>query len=294
MIACSPVFAKPVSSLAAEYYYQLQDYTQALPLWNQVLEKDPDNTAAISRVAELTLWAQGRAGLPDFFQSVLSKSKLSKESRALLKAKYFDLQSLFLNEAAQNFFLQAKHRLDRGDLSGALESLSRAASGDKGQFLILRQKALVEKRLGNWDAFAQTLRLAHRSYPYDPATVLDLAESQLYSKQYDALLEMLTQAEGLPGVTLSTLQLVALVDSGESTSALPLLRGFVAQRALSAVPPVVFFVLAEACRLNGAPLTESRRWYRRFQESVPPSETLAAWDPYRLQERLEEARKYLP
>jgi tetratricopeptide (TPR) repeat protein len=281
--------AKPAVWIAADHYFKQQDYRQAFPLWQRVLKEDPENPIAVAHVAELTLWFQGRSGVPDLFLGVLEKSKLSRPQQNQLKQKYWDLQTGFLSDAAQNLYWQAKHRIARGDLPGALRALEGASDKEPGQFLILRQKAGVERRLGAVDAYFQTLRQVFRSYPYDPATRLDWVEALLYQKQYAALLQAL-EREGPLTPSYEALRLIALVDSGDWSSALHPLRTL--SKTSSKLSPVLYYALADAIRQTGNS-AECRRWYEKFLSKVVVPEGEAVWEPYRIAERVAEARRYL-
>lgn len=191
--------AKPGNPLvsAAEFYYQQNDYPRALAHWEKVLEAEPYNVNAICRVAELGLWIEGRGQVADRFLTVLEKTplRLPRESRTFLKNKFLELQTRFRSDQAQNLYLQAKHRRQRGDLRGALDLLERASQQDRGQFEVLRERARVERQMGSTDQAHETLRLAMRSYPYDPATVTMLADTLLQQKDYKGAVELFDTTE---------------------------------------------------------------------------------------------------
>ncbi len=285
------LFAKenPSTVSTAEYYYRQGDYRQAYPLWVNVLERSPENLNAFIRVAELMLWQEGRAKIPDRFRLRLESPGLNREERQLLKAKFWQIQIAFLTDAAQNLYFQGKHRLERGDFAGALENLQRASEADKGQFLILRDRAHVEFQLGQWGPYYETLKLAQRSYPYDPQVRYLLAEAHLLNRDTTSTLELLKSSDPVIDPKEKTLLAVALSDSGARTQALPVLRGL-ATSLREKVSPVIFYLLGDVLFANTATRSEGRRYLEKFvaAQSIP-----APWDPFHLSERLSEAKRLL-
>lgn len=292
MLIAGSVFAKSVPPIAAaEYYYRQDDYSQSLKLWRQVIDVEPDNLLAIVRVAELSLWTEGRSALPEQFGPLLGDParRFSRETRTLLKRRYWELQNSFLTDQAQNFYLQGKHRLDRGDGAGALGLLNQAANADRGQFAILRLKADTEKSLGYWNLYYQSLRAAVRSYPYDGKTLADFAEAHFYFKNYNETIEILKSWDGPMESDLKALYGMALNEVGNYAAAAGLLKGLVA-KGKTDPPPVVYFALGMS--LVGTPGSEAegRRWLLRFVETAAEP---TGWDPYRITERLVEVRRLL-
>ncbi len=294
LLFCAPGFSKTASQAAAEYYYRLQDYTQALPLWTEVLQSDSRNLLAISRVAELRLWSQGRSGISEFFAKVLEPGHLSKDARSFVKAKYRELQSVFLLDASQNLYLQAKQRAVVSDLAGALEHVGRAEASEPGQLLVLEYKAELQRQLGSWDAYLASLRQVHTSFPFDPANISSLAEAQFYHSEFSEVGNTLAQLDEPLNLAQQCLRLAASVEEGKGSEILGSLRSIALDRRLGdKVPPILFYSLALAHQQEDQTNSvEVKRWYRRFVESAQTgSET--KWDPYRLKERTVAATKYL-
>ncbi len=284
------------SATAAEFYYRQHDFRQALALWQDVLLRDPDNYNARVRVAELSLWTEGHGTLAERMRPALdAKSKLSPDARALLKRKFWELQTVFLTDQAQNLYYQGKHRAERGDARGAWDFLNQAAVLDRGQFLILRERARMEKALGEFDQFYETLRQAAKSYPYDSSNTTDLAEAHLRAKSPTAALETLRGLETPLNASQTILYAVALADSGAGASVLPTLRSLAVSRAGKPSPqPVVYYALAQVLALTPGNEVESKKWLERFIQALPTdTPPAAAWDPFHLPERLADARRSL-
>jgi tetratricopeptide (TPR) repeat protein len=284
------------SATAAEFYYRQYDFRQALPLWQDVLLRDPENTQARMRVAEMSLWTEGRGTLAERMRPALdAKSKISPENKALLKRKFWELQTVFLTDQAQNLFYQGKHRAERGDTRGAWDVLNQAAALDRGQFLILRERARLEKSLGEYAPYYETLRQAAKSYPYDSSTVTDLAEAHLHAKNPGAALEALQALENSLDFTQTVLYAVALADSGAGASVLSTLRTLANGRASkSSLPPIVYYSLAHVLASMPGSEAESKKWLEQFLQAVPAaSVTATTWDPFHLQERIADARRSL-
>ncbi len=283
--------AKPAPPVAAaEYYYRLDDYPQSLKLWRQVISVEPENVLAIIRVAELSLWTEGRSGIAEQFGAYLEDParRFSRENRSLLKRRYWDLQNRFLTDQAQNLFLQGKHHFDRGDAVGALGLLNQAASIERGQFAILRLKADTEKLLGYWNLYYQSLRAAVRSFPYDARTLADFAEAHFYFKNTSEAIEILKRWDGPMESDQKALFGMALNESGEHAAAAILLKGLVGKGKQPS--PVVYFALGIALFETKGSEVEGRRWLTRFIETAAEP---VGWDPYRITERLVEVRRLL-
>jgi hypothetical protein len=294
-VACGALFAKPSpSATAAEFYYRQHAFALSLPLWQEVLAREPENAQAVVRVAEMSLWTEGRAGIADRFRPALdSKSKLSAEARTQLKRKLRELQSVFLTDQAQNLYYQGRHRAERGDTRGAWESISQAAVLDRGQFLILRERARLEKSLGEYDPYYETLRLAAKSYPYDPELTTQLAEAHLRAKSPTAALEVLRGQDAELDAPQTVLYAIALADSGAGSSLLPTLRTLANRQGKAAPNPVVYYSLAQVLSMTPGNEAEAKKWFERFIESVPASTTPTGWDPFHVPERLADARRSL-
>lgn len=285
--------ASPAVSSAAEYYYRLHDFQQALPLWEAALARDPDNAVALMRVGEMLLWTEGRAALADRFRPAIEKRDQVPATRIALKDKLRELQTTFLTDRAQILFLQGRHRASRGDLKGAWDCLSQASDLDRGQFSILSDRARLEKGLGLFDQYYQSLRLAVKSYPYDDATLTALAEAHLAFQNPKGTLETLQAVDAAPDPSRKTLLAVAMADAGDGVQALPLLRSLAGFKAGRCAVPVACHALARVLSNTPGSEAESRRWFERFVASVPGETASTAWDPYRLPERLADARKQL-
>lgn len=292
VLMAGSVFAKSVPPIAAaEYYYRQDDYTQSLKLWRQVIEAEPDNLLAIVRVAELSLWTEGRSALPEQLGSLLNDPRrhFSRENRVSLKRRFWELQNSFLTDQAQNLYLQGKHRLDRGDGAGALGLLNQAANADRGQFAILRLKADTEKSLGYWNLYYQSLRAAVRSYPYDGDTLAEFAKAHFYFKNYGEAIEILKSWEGPMESDLKALYAMALNEIGNYSASANLLKGLVG-KGKQEPPPMVYFALGMALAGTPGSEAEGRRWLLRFVETASEP---TGWDPFRTTERLVEVRRLL-
>ncbi len=291
-LAAESVWAKPVPPVAAaEYYYRQDAYAQSLKLWRQVIESEPDNLLAIVRVAELSLWTDGRSAIMEQLGTLLGDPtrRFSRENRLALKRRFWELQNSFLTDQAQNFYLQGKHRLERGEGAAALGLLNQAANADRGQFAILRLKADTEKQLGYWNLYYQSLRAAARSYPYDEKTLADFAEAHFYFKNYGEAIEILKSWDGPMDNGLKALYGLALNEIGNYAAATTLLKGLVG-KGKEDPPPIVYLALGTALNATPGAEAEGRRWLRRFVETASEP---TGWDPYRITERLVEVRRRL-
>lgn len=266
-------------TFAAGYYFDRGSYERALPLWRSLLQQEPANLAILFRVAELQLFLEGRTGVVPLFQTVYSEA--TPANRLLLRTRLQEIQSWFLSDRAQNAFLQAKQRASLGDWASALENLRTAASADPGQFLVLREKARIERKLSRWDAYYRTLQEAHAALPWDPVNRAELAEAHLYFRDYAAALELARTADDPGSLRWREITAIALADSGDTAAALPLLRALTSGR--TPVRPAVYATQAALAQAEQR-ADEARRLWARFAAASGKGVS-EAWDPYRTAER---------
>lgn len=281
----------PVPTSAAEYYYRHHEYAEALPLWKEVAAREPANLTALLRVAEMTLWLEGRDALVQPFQRFLSQKGLSPQTRRLARTRLLELQSTFLTDKAQGLFFQAKHRAERGDRAGAKECLNQASELDPGQFPILSLRAELEKEAGEFENYYQSLQAAVKSVPYDSAAVWGLALAHLAFKEPIAAVRALREVEAPNTLARKTVWAVALADAGQNSQALAVLKPLLVPLPQKGISPVAFFAMAQALETAGSK-DEAALWYRRFLAAPDILKSLD-WDPFRLQDRAAEARKKL-
>lgn len=284
-------------AIAAEYYFTRHDFRQSLTLWEGVLKRQPDNVAAVLRVAELKLMFEGRAATRETITHYLDLKgdALATEARRALREKLGQLQSTFVSDEGQALFLQALPKVRAKDCQGALPLLAQAAVLEKGSPKVLREKARCEKALGATDRLRDSLSQAAESDPYDSDILESLAETLDYAGAYDKSAALFDKEPDLARtVRQRTAYGVALAELGAAGKAIPILRGLLEQKE-TRVHPIVYATLGRLLAARGGSQAEATHYLERFvtAASRPENATFDGWDPYHTSEKLEPSQKLL-
>jgi len=314
---------------AAEYYYDHQDYRQALRLYQEVLKHQPGSLSAVIKVSELKLMYDTRQSARDVLLQFIAtqNSLLSADSRRALRDKVENIASLFVTDDGQTSFLQAMVEIKDKGCSGAIPLLNQAMQQEPGNAKVLREKAHCERQLGAYRPFHETLKLAVESDPFDPQLADSLSEADIYYEEFNKVIERYRLAPELLRSTRGRIALaIALEGTGARTEALTRLQALVSDQKPVVVHPVVWFVLGRLFAHLPEGGSESRLYLERFlasavrpepsasqgmltsavvkapaisagavisRETLPRDCLIDGWDPYRTEDKILAARKIL-
>jgi len=282
------------SAQVADYYYSRHAYAQALPLWQELARRQPSSITANLRVTELKLLVEGRDAartwLKDF--TVREAHGLSVDSRRLVEQRLTEIQDRFLTDEGQSLYYQAKLRIRRQDCDGALPLLAQSQATEKGNLILVRERAQCEKTLRKFEPYFESLVSLYEANPLSRETQEDLAEASLYFRQPDRAIRVFeTRLGGVPSSPYARLLYgIALLEKGKTSSAQLLLEPLVTKSRRSSLSPVVYFGVGKIHALKGDRATAVEN-LERFLTSATPSEN--EWDPFHLEERQGEARRLL-
>lgn len=298
VLQITPVFAATESlSLAADYYYTRHDFRQAFQLWKEVFKRQPDSVRALMRVTELKLMFESRQSSRDTLLKFLetNEDRLEPKVKKNLREHLGTLQSTFVSDEVQSTYLQAKPRLRYKDWAGALVLLNQALSQDPGNFSILKDKALCEFKLAQWEKFADTTKLAYEAFPYDNEVLENHLESMVYRKDFAAVVAVgKKDPELLISERLHTSYAFALLELGPSAEATAILQGMLEEKRGKVRPAILYYSLGKALFHRGTVKTDTLRSLEKFLSTVPnPLPTSEVWDPYHLSEKVEESKKMI-
>jgi tetratricopeptide (TPR) repeat protein len=254
----------------------------------------PDSVPALFRLSELRLLYEGRQavtqGVLDFLDT--HAALLTREARLAIHEKLGELQSVFLTDDGQSDFFQGLAHARHADCARGLTFLSQAASLEKGNLRVLREKAQCERKLQAYDRAHATLKLAYQLDPFDAEVIDSLSDAYLFSGEYQKVLELFrSDAEPPHSRKQKTAQAIALYRSGATAPAMILLQALAEEPA--GVAPIVFFALGKSMAERPGHAAEAQRFLERFVTLVSPAPDPALWDPYRTREALPEAQSLL-
>lgn len=282
---------------SAEYYYNKQDYAQALPLWEQILDQQPENVTALTRVCEMKVLREGRGPC----REVLGKSLNSPwgrtvEGRRALAELLDRFLNQFMTEDGQSAYLIGMARLQTNDFATALTSLQHAQSLERGNARILRAQAKCERQLKRWEGLYQTLSQLTETHPLDFSQWDDWLESLIYRRQFATVTsEVKRRGEELISLRQRAALGIALVEQKEDALALPILQGLVARDKSAYVHPIVWWGLAQIFSRRPASQSEALLTVEKFVSVLkrPEAALIDGLDPYRSDEAKESAEKLL-
>jgi len=282
-------------SLAAQYYYSHHDYQQALGLWSEVLKRDPENATALLHVCELKLISEGRDACRELMLSSLGSSDTrSAESKKFLIDRFRTLQTLFLSDEGQTSYLQAVSWIRLKEYPRALASLERSNQLEKGNALVLREKANTERTLGMWDAYIQSCQSAYENDPFDPKVIEETMEVRIYLGNYSKVIAIPTRSAA-NSVRAQTALAISLLESGNIAGAQPLLQSLAGQGKNTSLHPIIWYALGKvfSTKRDGRP--EAATYLQRFISAAARPENLLieGWDPYRSIEKIDAAKELL-
>lgn len=292
------VFPKDPLVQLAESYQARYQYQQAYPLWEEIVKRYPRDPAVAIRVSELKLLFENREASRQLLTAMLAEptSAASGEAGAALRAALSKISSVFLTDEGQSSFAQAEVKARHQEYEKALPLLNQAALLEKGNFKVTSLKAHCEKQLGAWEVWYETIKVAHTENPVDEPTRDALAEGHLYFKSPKKTIALLKdKIENSKSNQLRLIYAMALLDSGDLSTALPLFQKIIERNRSQPVSPVVFYGAAKALESRPHRDEEAQAYYEKFLSLTPkasPTEP-KAWDPFRGQERREEVETIL-
>ncbi len=272
---------------AAEYYYDHGNFPLALSLWEPALKKNPRDLKALQRVAELTLLLRGRSAMAELFMESASDS-WPVEVRSKLLGVFWDLQTRFLTDRAQELYLQAVQKRSRKDFEGAAALLTQASSQEPGQPLVLRALAQTEWDQGSYEAYFTSLKGAWKSYPFDSGQRIQLAEAFLYFKQYSAALSLLKGASAL-GERGLLVRAVSLFEMGDYAEAKSLAASVLSRGHHPTDVAVAYSLLGQVSFRAEGPSAVTSKFYSKF---LSLGVERPDFDPFHLKARIAEAQRY--
>jgi tetratricopeptide (TPR) repeat protein len=273
---------------AAEYYYENGNFPLALALWEPVLKKNPRDPKSLQRVGELTLLLRGRSAMIELFTVALAAGgPLDNRNKSL--GVFWELQSRFLTDRAQELYMQAFQKRSRKDFAGASGLLRQAASLEPGHALVLRSLAQNQWDQGDYDGYFTSLKAAWKSYPFDSHQRVQLAEAFLHFRQYGAAVSLLKGA----GATLGERGLLALAvglfETGEYAEAKPIALSLVAKALHPTDLSVAHSLLGQLSFRAEGPSLQTSNLYSQFLSLYAEPQL---FDPFHIKDRVTEAQRY--
>lgn len=290
-------FAKAsLISDSAEYYFQKQDYAQALLLWQKELERQPDSLNAVMRVSDLKFLLEGREPAKLVLLKYLDESKgppfAEKRARAKEKLSYF--QSTFLSEDAQTQYFKGLFRAGKNDCLNAVPLFDRALTTEKENTLILREKAKCEFQSGLWANYYATLKLLANADPFDIKTVGQLLEAHShFNKKEEIAILFQKDADFSAVFNHRLIYALALLDTGRGDQAMPIFLSLAGETKNFQLPAVIFYGIGKTLAERKDSLGEALSYFDKFTRSFPARPLLLEnqWDPYHLTTRYDETIK---
>ena len=285
-------------SLSAEYYYSKYDYKQAYQLWGEVLNRQPSNLHALFRVCEMKVLFEGRMSCRDLALKFLETQgpTLGGEGRRSVREKIDEVSKVFLTDRGQSFFLQALAKTRKKDCNSAFPLLTQAASLEKGNVRILKEKLRCEKSSSLLDAFYETTKLAYESDPYDSEVAENLIELYIYHQEFDKIVALQKRDVDAPRSPRQRLAAaVAQYEKGNLKESLAGLQAILDQEKPGNIHPEVWFTIGRIYAKKPELASEASTYLERFLSSMTRPEKLLidGWDPYRAGEQGAEAKKLL-
>jgi hypothetical protein len=287
----------PPLAEAAEYYFSKHDYAESLNLWKQVYKLGPTSEEAMSKVAHLELMLEGHEPaektVVDFirrYQNHLADSDLRR-----LRNLYYEIQTRFIKEEAQSFYFQALAKIKLKDFSKGLTLLNQSQKAEKGNLLIFQAEAQVEKRLGLFSKYYDTLKSGAAFNVFSTSWRDELLEAQYHFKDYSDILEWYESQ--IKSQLTSRQRLIiglTLLEKGESRKAVFLLEKLQDNFQDKGMSSVVWYVLGKVYRENTALSKSFVTYSTKFLNATKSLEIVSEgiWDPYRLAEKRAEVLKW--
>lgn len=293
------VHAAPVPAStegSAEYYYARQDYQQALPLYLQILNLQPENVSVLSRVCEMKLLLEGRNSCFEILQAkFVSPWGKTPEGRKALSDNWDRFSSVFVTDDGQTAYLVGMVRAAAHDWANALPYFDTAASAEPGNLKVLRAKVRAEKGLRRYEAVYSTLEKINAANPFDYSQWDDWLEALYYRRDFERVIAAAKERGDELGSVRSRIAIAAsFVESGRYTEALPLLQAVVG-REKGVVHPIVWYSLGKAFAKRPGAITEAIFSLERFNSVMkrPESVLIEGWDPFHTEELKDDAQKLL-
>ncbi len=273
---------------ASEYYYRNQAYSESLEIWNTISRQNPKQLGAFLSVLELTLWQEGRAALDQRLKEWLEKrGRLGPAERLALSKKLSELQSLFVTDLGQAKFLLAQTPIEQGDWDLALQLLEESAAAERGNILVLFEKARCEKERERWDSYYQTLQRIHSAQPFQASVLGPLAEAHVKNEYYDNAIRLIAAfPPSQRDVRTRVAFAMALLESQQPERARSHFESLLqTERLLPAQRAVVYYGMGQSIYKDKRRRAEALRYLKEFTElatELPETK----WDPYEISDRL--------
>lgn len=286
----------PAMENSAEYYYNRQDYGQALPLYQQILAVQPENVSALGRLCEMKLLIEGRNSCFEVLQNkVPTPWGKSVDGKRVLSEFWDRFASVFVTDDGQTAYLVGMVRANQRDWAGALAHFDQAASLENGNLKVLRAKVRAEKGLKRYEAVYSTLEKINTANPFDYSQWDDWLEALYYRRDFDRVIAAAKErGDDLVSLRQRIAIAASLVESGRHNEALPLLQAVVA-RERGVVHPIVWYSLAKAFASRPGAMTEAIFSLERFLSVMkkPEAVFVEGWDPFHTEELKDDAQKLL-
>lgn len=290
----------PTSTLAvaADYYSSKHDYNQSLDLWTKVYTSQPQSVEAMLKVSELELLIKGHETAQQTILQFLHKQKniLSPYVIKDIQGRLWIMQNRFIKDESQSLYLQAITKIKLLDFSQGLALLNQSIALENGNLLVLQAKTNCEKKLGLFNKFYETLKLASSVVEMNRDWSESLLEAQYYFKDYG---DMVTWFELQVKSTLSPRQRLAsgmaLIEKGQEKEGAFLLSQLHDSGKRSPVFPILWYGLGRVLIKQPATIGAGVQYLERFLSATGQVDTLSidGWDPYRSLEKVPEVKAWL-
>jgi tetratricopeptide (TPR) repeat protein len=285
----------PSLSVAADYYFSKNDYSQALSLWEEVYKSQPSSVQAMLKVSELELLLKGHEPSQKTVLDFLNHRRqfISTYDWKNIQSQLELTQSRFVKDESQSLYFQAVSKINLGDFSQALALLNQANILEKGNLLILEAKANCEKRLGFFNKFYETLKTANEIAVVKTRWTESLLEAHYHFKDYGEIVKWFEKRseQGLtPRQKLTSA--LALIEKGDEKEGRALLLQIQEKQLAEVIRPMLWYGLGRVLMKEPYSAGMVTKHLERFVASASKLEAFQPqnWDPYRLKEKVAEAQ----
>ncbi len=276
---CRMLAAVPVD--AAEYYYNRQDFKQALELYSSANE--PKNTI---KIAELKFLLNGRSAAREVLVSALEKNReLSPEYRTQLSDKLSVLLESFVSDEGQSEFFRAQTKIRHGDWTSAKILLEAAAGREDGNALVLELKAQCEKELKKTREYTNTLTQLRDLNPFATSVTEKLAEAYFADGDYSKIQSLFSSQRPQKNSYSNLLLLMSKSETGKFLD-LDELEDFAPSY------PIALFYVGKELIKNEEDRQEALKLLEQFNLKYT-NHLLDGWDPLKISEKVIESKKLI-
>lgn len=266
---------------AAEYYYNRQDFKQALELYSSANE--PKNTI---KIAELKFLLNGRSAAREVLVSALEKNReLSPEYRTQLSDKLSVLLESFVSDEGQSEFFRAQTKIRHGDWTSAKILLEAAAGREDGNALVLELKAQCEKELKKTREYTNTLTQLRDLNPFATSVTEKLAEAYFADGDYSKIQSLFSSQRPQKNSYSNLLLLMSKSETGKFLD-LDELEDFAPSY------PIALFYVGKELIKNEEDRQEALKLLEQFNLKYT-NHLLDGWDPLKISEKVIESKKLI-